>query len=194
MYAAHGAECGRGGDIVAFPEGEDFKSGTPTMGGVFLIGAALARPLLLLDVWSATDEGCVATAEIAMDELLRRPEVRYRAEVTDDEDVVVARVRLCARRADRERARHGGDASAATDERDGAMVRSRVLRRRPCRALGYHRHRGTAQLLVVLVFGRDARRPARRPRRALNTRCSPARVRRHLLLRDEILRRCERRS
>ena len=116
-----------GEGIVAFPEGEDFVEFACAPAA---LATALARkPLLLLDVWSATDENCVATAEIAMDELLRRPEVRYRAEVTDDEDVVVGRVRLRVRLDERGSgtARHGGDASAATEERDGAMVRSRVL-------------------------------------------------------------------
>jgi len=55
------------------------------------------KPCVLLDVWSSKDESRVASANIAIDELLRRQDVRYRAEVTDDRGVVVGRVRLRVR-------------------------------------------------------------------------------------------------
>jgi len=116
-----------GQGLVEFPEGEDFVEFA--CAPATLATALAQKPLLLLDVWSATDENRVATAEIAMDELLRRPEVRYRAEVTDDEDVVVGRVRLRVRLDERGSgtARHGGGASATTEEREGNALRSRVL-------------------------------------------------------------------
>jgi len=55
------------------------------------------KPCVLLDVWSSKDESRVASANIAIDELLRRQDVRYRAEVTDDRGVVVGRARLRVR-------------------------------------------------------------------------------------------------
>ena len=89
----------RPGDVVVFPSGKDsvdFACAPATL------AETLARkPLLLVDVWSVAATSRVASAEIAIDELLRRPEVRYRAEVTDEDGVVVGRVRLYVRLEDR---------------------------------------------------------------------------------------------
>jgi len=67
----------RPGDVVVFPSGKDsvdFACAPATL------AETLARkPLLLVDVWSVAATSRVASAEIAIDELLRRPEVRYRA-------------------------------------------------------------------------------------------------------------------
>ena len=85
----------RAGDVVVFPSGEDSISFSlaPSELATTLAG----KPVLLLDVWSVADSSRTASAEIVIDELLRRPEVRYRVEVVDEDGVVVGRVRLYVR-------------------------------------------------------------------------------------------------
>ena len=85
----------RPGDVVVFPSGEDSV-------GFACAPSALAttlsrKPALVLEVWSVLDTSKTARAIVAIDELLRRPEVRYRVEMVDDEGVVVGRVRLYIR-------------------------------------------------------------------------------------------------
>ena len=85
----------RGGDVAPFPDGAarvEFACAPATL------AAALSRaPTIVLDLWAVNDESNVASAAIALDELVHAPEVRFRVEATNDAGDVVGFARVTAR-------------------------------------------------------------------------------------------------